>query len=44
MKSIPDGATLWQDSGFQWFTPAGVTIKQPKKKPRNGVLSDADKQ
>ncbi len=41
---FPEGATLWQDSGFQGFAPAGVTIQQPKKKPRNGVLSDADKQ
>lgn len=41
---FPDGATLWQDSGFQGFAPAGVTIKQPKKKPRNGALSKAEKQ
>jgi hypothetical protein len=40
---FPPGSTLWQDSGFQGFTPEGVTIQQPKKKPRNGSLTAIDK-
>lgn len=42
--AFPEGSVLWQDSGFQGFAPAGVTIKQPKKKPRNQPLSEVDKQ
>ena len=41
--SFPEGSTLWQDSGFQGFAPAGVTLQQPKKKPRNGALTAIDK-
>ncbi len=41
---FPQGSVLWQDTGFQGFAPHGVKIKQPKKKPRNGELSDAQKQ
>jgi hypothetical protein len=41
---FPEGSTLWQDTGFQGFAPAGVTIRQPKKKPRNQSLTEADKQ
>lgn len=41
---FPEGSTLWQDSGFQGFAPPGVTIRQPKKKPRNQRLDEADKQ
>lgn len=40
---FPEGSTLWQDTGFQGFAPAGVTIQQPKKKPRNGSLSEIEK-
>lgn len=36
---FPDGSTLWQDTGFQGFAPEGVSIQQPKKKPRNGSLT-----
>jgi hypothetical protein len=39
---FPPGSTLWQDGGFQGFTPAGVTIQQPKKTPRNGSLTAID--
>ncbi len=39
---FPSGSTLWQDTGFQGFTPAGVTIQQPKKKPRKGALTAID--
>lgn len=41
--SFPDGSTLWQDSGFQGFAPDGVSIQQPKKKPRNGSLTAIEK-
>jgi len=40
---FPPGSTLWQDTGFQGFAPDGVTIQQPKKKPRNGSLTAIDK-
>jgi hypothetical protein len=36
---FPDGSTVWQDTGFQGFAPEGVSIQQPKKKPRNGSLT-----
>jgi hypothetical protein len=41
---FPQGSVLWQDTGFQGFAPDGVRIKQPKKKPRNGELSDEQKE
>lgn len=41
---FPEGSTLLQDTGFQGFAPPGVKIRQPKKKPRNQPLSEADKQ
>lgn len=41
---FPDGSTLWQDTGFQGFAPTGVTIQQPKKKPRKAELSDEEKE
>lgn len=42
---FPEGGTLWQDTGFQGFDPGeGVTVKQPKKKPRNGELTDTEKE
>jgi len=41
--TFPTGSTLWQDNGFQGFAPAGVTIQQPKKKPRNRALSAIEK-
>jgi hypothetical protein len=40
---FPEGSTLWQDSGFQGFAPAGVTIQQPQKKPRQRSLSTIEK-
>ena len=41
---FPQGTQLWKDTGFQGYEPAGVRTHQPKKKPRNGELSEADKQ
>jgi len=40
---FPEGSTLWQDTGFQGYAPAGVTTQQPKKKPRNQELTEAEK-
>jgi len=44
MSEFPEGSTIWQDTGFQGFAPPGVTIKQPKKKPKGRELSEADKE
>jgi len=40
---LPEGSVLAQDSGFQGFTLPGVTILQPKKKPRKSTLTDEEK-
>lgn len=40
---FPEGSTLLQDTGFQGYQPEGVTIVQPKKKPRNGELTEVEK-
>ena len=40
---FPKGSTLLQDTGFQGYHPEGVTIVQPKKKPRNGELTEVEK-
>jgi hypothetical protein len=40
---LPEGSVLAQDSGFQGFTLPGVTILQPKKKPRNDTLTPEEK-
>lgn len=39
----PHNATLDKDTGFQGYEPAGVLTRQPKKKPRGGELSVADR-
>lgn len=41
--TFPMNATLHKDRGFQGYEPEGVMTYQPKKKPRNGTLSIADK-
>lgn len=41
---FPEGTQLWKDTGFQGYEPEGVRTHQPKKKPRNGELSEADKE
>jgi hypothetical protein len=41
---FPEGSRLWQDLGFQGFAPAGVTLRQPQKKPKNQALSAAQKE
>lgn len=41
--TFPDGSTLYKDTGFQGYEPAGVHTQQPKKKPRDQELSEEDK-
>jgi hypothetical protein len=41
---LPKDSFLYQDTGFQGFTLAGVTIIQPKKKPRGQELTSDDKE
>jgi DDE superfamily endonuclease len=41
--TLPTGSILAQDSGFQGFSLPEVLILQPKKKPRNGTLTDDEK-
>lgn len=40
---LPEGSILCQDTGFQGFIMPGVTILQPKKKPRNRKLTTEEK-
>jgi len=40
---FPENSILWQDTGFQGYAPANVTIIQPKKKPRGGELTLEEK-
>ena len=39
----PPGSTLWKDTGFQGYEPVGVQTQQPKKKPKGGQLTPAEK-
>lgn len=41
--SLPEGSCLYQDSGFQGFSVPGVTMLQPKKKPKGQELTDPEK-
>ena len=41
--TLPEGSVLYQDTGFQGFALEGTTIFQPKKKPRGGELTAANK-
>jgi hypothetical protein len=43
VDELPKGIILVQDTGFQGFNREGVTVMQPKKKPRGGKLSDMEK-
>jgi hypothetical protein len=42
--SIPQGCNLWQDSGYQGYGPEGVSIRQPKKKPRTREMTKEQKE
>ncbi|MDR0560238.1 MAG: transposase family protein, partial [Prevotellaceae bacterium] len=37
--NIPSGFTLYQDTGYQGYSPDGVRIMQPYKKPKGGELT-----
>jgi hypothetical protein len=41
--TLPHGSCLYHDMGFQGFSLNGITIVQPKKKPRGGELTPAEK-
>jgi hypothetical protein len=41
--TLPRGSCLYQDMGFQGYTRDGITIIQPKKKPRGGELTPQEK-
>ena len=41
---LPCGSYLYQDSGFQGFSVAGVNIIQPKKKPKGRDLTVEEKE
>ena len=41
---FPEGSTLYKDTGYQGYEPAGVNTFQPKKKPRGGGLTLEEKE
>jgi DDE superfamily endonuclease/Helix-turn-helix of DDE superfamily endonuclease len=41
--TFPEGSTLYQDTGFQGYTPEGATTQQPTKKPRGKELTPEQK-
>ena len=41
--TVPIGSQLYQDTGFQGFKLSGVTIIQPKKRPKGGQLTAQEK-
>jgi len=42
--TLPPGSCLYQDTGFQGFSLEGITIVQPKKKPRGKELTSEEKE
>lgn len=41
--AFPYETVLQQDTGYQGYAPENVTVVQPKKKPKGGVLADEEK-
>ena len=41
---FPKGCQLWKDTGFQGYEPDDVITYQPKKKPKGGQLTLAEKE
>ena len=41
---FPKGSKLWKDLGFQGYEPEHTTTYQPKKKPKGGELTAAEKE
>ena len=40
---FPPDSIVYKDTGFQGYEPAGVTTRQPKKKPRKGALTEEER-
>jgi hypothetical protein len=40
---LPNGITLWQDTGFLGHKPENVQVKMPTKKPKGKELTDEQK-
>jgi hypothetical protein len=40
---FPLGSQVWKDTGFQGYEPDQIATHQPKKKPRGGDLTPAEK-
>lgn len=40
----PPGSDVYRDLGYEGLTMEGVTVHQPKKKPRGGELTAAEKE
>ena len=40
---FPPGSKLWKDTGYQGYEPKNTQTFQPKKKPRGGELTAAEK-
>ena len=41
---VPQGSTLYQDTGFQGFVLPDINIIQPKKKPRGRERTNEEKE
>lgn len=41
---FPEGSTLYKDTAYQGYEPAGVHTRQPKKKPRGRELTSEEKE
>ena len=41
--AYPTDTTLFQDTGFQGYRPAGVYVQQPQKKPKGRELAVEEK-
>ena len=41
---FPCDSHVWKDTGYQGYEPEHTTTHQPRKKPRNGQLTEAEKQ
>jgi DDE superfamily endonuclease/Helix-turn-helix of DDE superfamily endonuclease len=42
--TLPQGCTLYKDTGYQGYEPEGIETIQPKKKPRGKELTDEEKE
>ncbi|MDH7487786.1 MAG: transposase family protein, partial [Anaerolineae bacterium] len=41
---FPPGSQLWEDTAYQGYEPEQTTTHRPKKKPRGGELTAAEKE